>query len=221
MHSGPLAEFAMFGLLEFARGLPRLLADTEARRWEHHPVSELADRTLLVVGLGSVGREVARLATAFGMHVIAINRTGRAEVAGVEEVRPSRFLADLLPVAHAVVVCLPLTEETRALIDAAAISRMRAGAVLVNVGRSGVVDEQALTRALQDGRLAGAALAVFATEPLPAGSPLWRLPNVLISPHTATLSAHENERIVALFTENLRRYLRGDQMLSRVCSALL
>ena len=168
VHAGPLAEFALFGLLAFARGLPRLLADTQARRWEHYPVAELAGRTLLVVGLGSVGREVARLATAFGMHVIAINRTGRAEVAGVEEVRPSRFLADLLPVAHAVVLTLPLTEQTRDLIDAAAITRMRTGTVLVNVGRGGVVDEQALTQALQDGRLAGAALDVFATEPLPA-----------------------------------------------------
>jgi len=204
-----------FCLLAFTRGLPRLLADTQARRWEHYPAAELAGRTLLVVGLGSVGRKVARLAAAFGMHVIAINRTGRAEVAGVAEVRPPRFLADLLPVAHAVVT-LPLTEQTRDLIDAAAISRMRTGAVLVNVGRGGVVDEQALIQALEDGRLAGAALDVFATEPLPAGSPLWRLPNVLISPHTAALSVHENERIIALFTENLRRYLRGDQMLGRV-----
>ena len=221
VHAGPLAEFAMFGLLAFARGLPRLLAGTQARRWEHYPVAELAGRTLLVVGLGSVGREVARLATAFGMHVIAINRTGRADVAGVDEVRPPRFLADLLPVAHAVVVTLPLTGQTRDLIDAAAFTRMRTGAVLVNVGSGGVIDEQALARALQDGRLAGAALDVFATEPLPAGSPLWQLPNVLISPHTAALSVHENERIAALFTENLRRYLRGDQMLGRVHPTLL
>lgn len=221
VHAGPLAEFAMLGVLAFTKGLPRLLADTRARRWEHYPAAELVGRTLLVVGLGSVGREVARLAAAFGMHVIAINRTGRAEMPGVEEVRPSRFLADLLPVAHAVVVTLPLTEQTRGLIDAAAISRMHTGAVLVNVGRGGVVDEQALIQALQDGRLAGAALDVFATEPLPAGSPLWRLPNVLISPHTAALSVHENERVVALFTENLRRYLRGDQMLSLVHPTLL
>jgi lactate dehydrogenase-like 2-hydroxyacid dehydrogenase len=201
---------------------PRLLADTQARRREHYPVAELAAHTLLVVGLGSVGREVARLATAFGMHVIAINRTGRAETPGlVEEIRPPRFLADLLPVAHAVVISLPLTEQTRALIDAAAISRMRTGAVLVNLGHGAVVDEQALIQALQNGLLAGAALDVFATEPPPADSPLWRLPNVLISPHTAGLSVHENERIVTLFTENLRRYLRGDKMLSPVRPAQL
>lgn len=221
VHAGPLAEFAMFGLLAFSRGLPRLLADTEARRWDHHPVAELAGRTLLVVGLGSIGREVARLGAAFGMRVIAINRTGRAEGAGVDQVRPTRFLADMLPVAHAVVLSLPLTEQTRGLFDAAAFRRMHSGAVLVNVGRGGVVDEPALVQALADGRLAGAALDVFDTEPLPAASPLWRLPNVLVSPHTAALSTRENERIVALFSENLRRYLRGDQMLSLVHPTLL
>jgi len=221
VHAGPLAEFAMFGLLAFTKGLPRLLADTEARRFEHRPMAELAGRTLLVVGLGSIGTEVARLAKVFGMHVIAVNSTGRAGGHDVDEVRTSRFLGDLLPVAHAVVLILPLTEETRGMIDAHAISRLRSGAVLVNVGRGGVVDEEALVQAFEHGRLAGAALDVFATEPLPRDSALWRLPNVLISPHTAALSTRENERIVNLFTENLRRYLRGDDLISRVRPKLL
>ncbi len=221
VHAGPLAEFAMFGLLAFTKGLPRLLADAEARRFEHRPTAELAGRTLLVVGLGSIGREVVRLAKAFGMHVIAITRSGRSAGHDVDEVRTSRFLGDLLPVAHAVVLTLPLTEETRGMIDAHAISRMRSDAVLVNVGRGGVLDEDALVQALEQGRLAGAALDVFATEPLPVDSPLWRLPNVLISPHTAGLSTRENERIVDLFTENLRRYLRGDDLISRVRPKLL
>jgi phosphoglycerate dehydrogenase-like enzyme len=107
------------------------------------------------------------------------------------------------------------------MIDAQAISRMRTDAILINVGRGGVVDEDALIKALKGGQLAGAALDVFETEPLPPDSPLWRLPNVLISPHTAALSVHENERIVALFTENLRRYLRGDDLLNRVTPTLL
>jgi len=216
VHAGPLAEFALFGVLAFTKGLPRLLGDTEARRWEHYPMAELADQTLLVVGLGSIGTKVARLAKAFGMHVIAVNRTGRTDVHDVDEVRPSRFLGDLLPVAHAVVLTLPLTEETRGLIDTHAISRMRTGAIMVNVGRGGVVDEDALVQALEQGRLAGAALDVFAIEPVPQDSPLWRLPNVLISPHTAALSVRENERIVSVFTENLRRYLRGDDLIGRV-----
>ncbi len=221
VHVGPLAEFAMFGLLAFTKGLPRLLADTQARRWEHYPMAELAGATLLIVGFGSIGAEVARLAKSFGMRVIAVNRTGHVASPSVDEARPSRFLADLLPVAHGVVITLPLTEETRGMIDAAAISRMRADAVLVNVGRGGVVDEAALVQALEQGRLAGAALDVFATEPLPPDSPLWGLPNVLISPHTAGLSKRENERVVPLFIENLRRYLAGDELLSRVDPVLL
>ncbi|MGI8578142.1 MAG: D-2-hydroxyacid dehydrogenase [Nocardioidaceae bacterium] len=221
VHAGPLAEFALLGLLAFTKGLPRLLADKQARRWDHYPVGELAGATVLIVGLGSIGTEVARLAKAFGMRVLAVNRTGRTDSPYVDETRPARFLADLLPVAHGVVLTLPLTEETRGLIDAAAISRMHTGAVLVDVGRGGVVDEPALVRALQQGRLAGAALDVFATEPLPPDSPLWELPNVLVSPHTAGLSVRENERIVALFTENLRRYLAGGELLSRVDPALL
>lgn len=221
VHAGPLAEFALFGLLAFTKGLPRLLADTQARRWEHYPMAELADRTLLVVGLGSIGTAVARLAKAFGMRVIAINRTGRTDVADIDEIRTSRFLGDLLPVAHAVVLTLPLTEQTQGMINAQAISRMRTDAILINVGRGGVVEEDALVHALEHGQLAGAALDVFATEPLPPDSPLWRLPNVLISPHTAALSVRENERIVALFIENLRRYLRGDDLINRVTPTLL
>ena len=216
VHAGPLAEFAILGVLAFTKDLPRLLADKQARRWDHYPVAELAGTTMLVLGLGSVGAEVARMAKALGMHVIAVNRTGRSDSPYVDEVRPSRFLADLLPIAHSVVVTLPLTEQTRGMIDAAAIERMHSGAVLVNIGRGGVVHEAALVEALEQGRLAGAALDVFATEPLPPDSALWDLPNVLLSPHTAGLSVHENERIVALFSENLRRYLAGEDLLGRI-----
>jgi phosphoglycerate dehydrogenase-like enzyme len=187
VHGGPLAEFAILGVLAFTKNLPRLLADKQARRWDHYPVAELAGTTMLVIGLGSVGTEVARMAKALGMRVIAVNRTGHSDSSYVDEVRPARFLADLLPVAHSVVLTLPLTEQTRGMIDAAAIERMHSGAVLVNVGRGGVVDEPALVAALAQGRLAGAALDVFATEPLSPDSALWNLPNVLISPHTAGL----------------------------------
>ncbi|MGI8702364.1 MAG: D-2-hydroxyacid dehydrogenase [Nocardioidaceae bacterium] len=216
VHAGPLAEFAIFGLLAFTRELPHLLADAQARRWEHYPVGELAGRTLLVVGLGAIGREVARLAAAFGMRVLAVNRTGKADVGSVDEIHPTSALAELLPIAHAVVVTLPLTEETQGLLDAAAIGRMQTGAIVVNVGRGGVIDEEALIPALQDGRLAGAALDVFTIEPLPEDSPLWRLPNVLISPHNAALSVRENERLVDLFSGNLRRYLRGEKLVNLV-----
>jgi glyoxylate/hydroxypyruvate reductase A len=216
VHAGPLAEFALFGLLAFTKDLPRLTSDKARRRWDHYPMGELAGATVLIVGLGSIGVEVARLAKAFGMRVIGVTRGGRTDSPYVDEVRTSRFLGDLLPVAHGVVLTLPLTEETEGMIDATAIARMRTDAIVVDIGRGGVIDEAALVQALEEGRLAGAVLDVFATEPLPSDSALWDLPNVIISPHTAALSVHENERIVALFCENLRRYLAGDELLSLV-----
>jgi phosphoglycerate dehydrogenase-like enzyme len=216
VNAGPLAEFSMLGLLAFAKGLPRLLADKRDHRWDHYPVSELRGATILVLGLGQIGIEVARLASASGMKVLAINRRGTSDSPHVSELRTPDALMALLPRADAVVITLPLTEATGGLLDARAIARMKQGAILVNVGRGGVLDEQALVSALRAGKLAGAALDVFATEPLPADSPLWDLPNVLISPHTAALSLRENERIVRLFADNIERYLAGQPLRNRV-----
>jgi phosphoglycerate dehydrogenase-like enzyme len=221
VHAVPLAEFCLLGLLAFAKDLPRLLDDQRARRWEHYPTQELRERTLLIVGLGQIGAEIARLADAFGMRVLGLNRSGAGDCAHVQQTGPIEDLSAWLPRADAVVISLPLTDETRGLIDAAAIATMKPGAILVNVGRGGVVDEPALIAALRDHRLGGAALDVYASEPLDGDSPLWDMPNVLLSPHTAALSLHENERIVALFIENLRRYLRGDELLNRVDPELL
>jgi phosphoglycerate dehydrogenase-like enzyme len=155
------------------------------------------------------------------MRVIGINRSGASDSPHIHEVTRIDALERCLPEADAIVISAPLTEETRGLIDAAAIARMKPGAILVNVGRGGVVDEGAMIKALRSGGLAGAALEVFAREPLPADSPLWDLPNVLVSPHTAGLSVREDERIVSLFVENLGRYLRGEPLRNRVDPELL
>jgi phosphoglycerate dehydrogenase-like enzyme len=220
VHAVPLAEWSIFGLLAFAKQLPRLRRDAEERRWEHYPTNELRGQTLLVVGVGEIGAEVARLASAFGMHVLGVKRNTDEHVPHVESLHPAEELRDLVADADAIVVTLPLTDETRGLIDREMIERMRDGAVFVNVGRGRVVDEEALIDALRSGKLAGAALDVTFTEPLPPESPLWEMKNVILSPHTAALSWHENERIVDLFAENLRRYLRGDELLSRVRTSL-
>jgi phosphoglycerate dehydrogenase-like enzyme len=220
VHAVPLAEWSIFGLLAFAKSLPRLRRDAAARRWPHYPTEELRGKTLLVVGVGGIGAEVARLASAFGMRVIGVKRNVDEGVPHVESLHPPEQLGELVGAAHAIVISLPLTDETRGLVDRATIARMRDGAILVNVGRGAVVDEEALIEALRSGKLAGAALDVFAEEPLPETSPLWDMENVIISPHTAALSWHENERIVELFAENLRRYLSGDELLSRVDTSL-
>lgn len=216
VHVGPLAEFCLLGLLAFTKGLPRLQADQRADHWDHYPVAELQGGTLLILGLGAIGTEVARLAKAFGMRTIGINRRGRSDSPHVDEAHAPEHLHDLLGRADALAVTLPLTEETRGMLDAPALSHMKPGAILVNIGRGELIDQRALVEALREHRLAGAALDVFATEPLPTESALWDLPNVLVSPHTAALSIHENERISELFTENLSRYLAGEELLSRV-----
>lgn len=203
IHITPLGEWAMFGILALTKDLPRLEADKRARHWAHYPVDEARGSTVLIVGLGEIGREVARLAEAFGMNVLATRRN-------------EGDLDELLPRADSVVLALPLTEETHGLFDRRRIELMKPGAILVNVGRGPVVDEDALIDALRSRRLRGAALDVYATEPLPADSPLWELDNVILSPHTAAQSVHENERIVELFADNLRRYLAGEELRSRI-----
>lgn len=218
VHTGPLAEFCILGLLAFSKNLPRLLADKQARHWDHYPVRELKGQTLLIIGLGKIGSEVARLAGGLGMRVMAVSRTGSSGCSAVDEVHTMDELGSLLPAVDAVVVALPLSDETRGIVDARAIAAIKQGASFVNVGRGGVVDETALIEALQQGRLAGAALDVFAVEPLPEDSPLWELPNVLLSPHTTALSIHENERIVELFVDNLRRYMNGDELRNRIAT---
>jgi phosphoglycerate dehydrogenase-like enzyme len=220
VHVGPLAEFCLLGLLAFTKDLPRLGADQKAHHWDHYPVGELRGGTLLILGLGAIGTEVARLAKAFGMLTIGINRGGVSDSPHVDEAHTPDRLYGLLGRADAVVVTLPLTEETRGMLNGRALGHLKPDAILVIAGRGEVIDEPALIRALREHRLRGAALDVFATEPLPTDSPLWDLPGALISPHTAALSVHENERIAELFGENLRRYLAGEELLSRVDTRL-
>jgi phosphoglycerate dehydrogenase-like enzyme len=203
VHATPLGEWALFGILALTKGLPRLEADKRERHWAHYPVDEVRGTTVLVVGLGEIGREVARLAEAFGMRVLSTRRN-------------EGELDELLPRADSVVITLPLTTETRGLIDRRRIGLLKPGAILVNLGRGPVLDEDALIDALRSGRVRGAALDVFATEPLPPDSPLWELDNVILSPHTAAQSIRENERIVELFADNLRRYLAGEELRSRI-----
>ena len=211
VHAVPLAEFSILGLLAVAKELPRLLEDQRARAWPEvrQPLRELSGQTLFLVGLGEIGREVARLGRALGMRTVGFRRTQGPPPDHVDEVHGPERLPELAGRADAMVVSLPLTDQTAGLVDRATIERLPASCIFVNVGRGGVVDEPALVEALRERRIAGAFLDVFATEPLPEDSPLWALPNVLVTPHAAALSARENERIVELFCDNLRRYLDG------------
>jgi phosphoglycerate dehydrogenase-like enzyme len=214
VHGGPLAEVALLGMLAFAKRLPQRLEDQRRHRWPdaHAPVGELRDRTLLLVGLGAIGSETARLAKAFGMTVLAVKRDASGHHRHVDELHPAEHLRELIGRADAIVVTLPMTEATRGLIDADTLAAAKPGAVFVNVGRGGVVDEAALAERLRDGTLGGALLDVFEQEPLPAGSPLWDLDNVIVSPHASALVEAEEERVVDLFCDNLRRFLAGEPL---------
>ena len=210
VHATQLAEWAVLGLLYFVKDVPRLLRDAETRSWPHYPVRELSGQRLVVVGLGHIGREVARCARALGMHVTGVRRrSSESDLSYVDEVAVLSDLPDVLARCEAVMLALPSTTATDGLFGAELLAAMPEGGVLVNVGRGTTVDEPALVAALRSGHLSGAALDVVATEPLPPDSPLWDLDNVLLSPHTAALSTQENERIVDVLLDNLHRLADG------------
>ena len=218
VHAGPLAEFCMLGLLAFVKDLPRLERNRAERRWPVHdtPGRELRGQTLLLLGLGGVGREIARVAQAFGMSVLGVRRDPSQEEPGVDEVHSPDELPALAARSDHLVVTLPLTEATRHLVDAEVLDALPSDAVLVNVGRGGVVDEPALIERLSGGSLAGAALDVVESEPLAEDSPLWELPNVIISPHDTALVPAEPVRVMDLFLDNLGRYLADEPLRNRV-----
>ncbi|HKV46024.1 MAG TPA: D-2-hydroxyacid dehydrogenase [bacterium] len=216
IHGVPLAEFVLLSMLWFAKNGPRIARDQAAHRWERTCAHELRGATVGIVGLGGVGGEVARACLALGLRVIATKRTAAAETTDGEAPRvlPPSQLPALLREADFLVLCAPLTPLTEGLIGPAQLALMKPGAVLINISRGAVVDEPAMIAALRSGHLGGAALDVAVEEPLPARNPLWDLPNVLISPHSASTVTTENAKLTDLFCENLRRYIGGTALLN-------
>lgn len=208
VHARPLADFCLMAMLMFVKDYARMERDKRARRWERYCGLELTGMTLAIVGLGRVGQEIARHGKRMDMRVTGMRRSG-APVAEVDRIYDRPALHEMLREADFVVLAAPHTPDTDGIIGAAELAVMKPTAVLINVGRGQLVDEAALVRALQEHRLAGAALDVFRTEPPPAGSALWDMPNVIMSPHSASTVTQENARITELFCDNLRRYLDG------------
>lgn len=213
IHAQPLAEFTFGALLGHTKRFDHLRAEQQARRWERFSGGTLAGQVMAIVGPGRIGREVARLAKAFRMEVWAMGRDNspaRAEALGVDRLFAREQLREMLAGADCVVLCAPHTPETEGMIGREELRAMRPGAVLVNIARGAMVDEEALIEVLRDGHLGFAALDVFRIEPLPAESPLWDMPNVLIAPHSASTADSENAALTERFIENLGHYLAGE-----------
>jgi len=210
IHAEPLAEFVLMAALHFATEMPRMTRWKQERHWERFCRRELAGSRMVLIGLGKVGSRIAELSAAIGIEVIGHRRSTDGDLPpGVTSLVDRSDLDGVLPDADLLVIAAPETADTRRLFDRRRLGLLPAHAVLINVGRGSLVDEAVLVEMLQTGRLGGAALDVFEREPLPAESPLWTLPNVIVSPHSASTVARENDRLVDLFIENLRRYLDG------------
>lgn len=213
VHAQPLAEFVFGALLYHTKRFGHLQSEQREHRWERFCARELSGATMAIIGPGRIGREVARLARAFGMHTIAMGRTNdpaRAEQLGVDAIFDRHQLHEMLSQADCLVLCAPHTPETENMIGKAEIAAMRPGVVLVNIARGAMLDEGAMLSALRSGHIGFAALDVFRSEPLPDDSPLWDMPNVLVSPHSASTATSENGKLTDRFIENLGHFLAGD-----------
>ncbi len=225
IYSGPLAEFVLMAMLQHAKELDNLRSDKAGKIWRQGAVGSLENKTLCVVGMGSIGRSIAERARPYGMRDIGVKRTvrdGDEAWDSADELYPTAERQSALGGADYVAVTLPGTPETRRLIDAEAIAAIKQGAYFANVGRGTVVDEAALVEALRGGHLSGAALDVFEVEPLPEESQLWEMDNVIVSAHTTDVVPELiNPAQTDLFCENLRRYLAGEELINVLDKRLL
>jgi phosphoglycerate dehydrogenase-like enzyme len=214
VHARPLAEFAMMAMIMFAKDFVYLNESKERRYWARYCGEELAGKTVAVIGLGKIGREVARLAKAFDMRVIGTRRSAHQPTPHVDGVYPPDAIDEVLPQADVLVLSAPHTDETERILTAERLALLPVGAVIINVARGLLIDEQAMISRLLSGHLRGAALDVFEVEPLPQESPLWDMPNVIISPHSASTATSENGKIVDIFLQNLRHFIDGTPMVN-------
>jgi phosphoglycerate dehydrogenase-like enzyme len=215
LHGPLIADYVMAVVLAWWWDLYGFRDAQRERRWAYRPSATLKDRTMGVLGLGHVGREVATRAGAFGMRAIGTRRSGRP-VTGVDRVFAPEHTDEVLTASDVLVVALPLTARTSGLLDGAALGRIRPDGYLVVVSRGGIVDEGALVAALAEGRLAGAAVDVFDEEPLSPGSPLWTAPNLTITPHISGALKESTSGVARVFLDNLSRWTRGQSLLNVV-----
>lgn len=224
VHARPLAEFVLMAMLQETKRALLARQQQEARLWQRFATDELGGKTLAIVGYGKIGKEVAALARAFGVRVVGTKRRTEgsdAKSMGLDELFRIDELHAMLSAADFVCLITPHTPETEGLMGRMEFAAMKRGAVLINIARGEIVQEDALLEALTSGQVGHAYLDVMANEPLPANSPFWTQHNVTIYPHSASTSEHENERLTDLFCDNLKRYLQGKPLLNQLDTELL
>jgi phosphoglycerate dehydrogenase-like enzyme len=214
VHAIPISEHILALMLAFGRALPAAFRGQARREWESQRagVFELAGKTLLLVGVGAIGRRTAQICHGLGLRVVGIRRHPERSVPGIERMDGMDRLIERLPEADFVVLTVPLTTETHHMMSAPQFAAMKPSAYLINIGRGSTVDEAALIAALRAGRLAGAGLDVTETEPLPADSPLWQMENVIITAHYSGVTPAYHPRAMSIFLDNLRRYVNGQPL---------
>lgn len=209
VHGAPCAESALSSMLALARGLPRVIANQKEQKWERFPSRLIDGKTVVMLGVGVIAEALAPRCKAMGMTTIGVTSAPR-DITGFDEVWPRQRINEAIAIADYLVLLTPYTKENHHLIAAPQLAAMKSSAVLVNIARGGVADEEALVDALQNRRIAGAALDVFAVEPLPSDHPLWRLENVLVTPHLAGFHDEYPQMVLPVVEENLRKFLAGD-----------
>ena len=216
IHATPIGEFALEFMLMFAKGATNCFRMQQKHEWRMYMPTVLRGKTVGIVGLGSIGKEIARLSKAFGMRVIATRRSLKkpTKTRNVDMLLPAGQLETLMSESDYVVVATPLIQETRGLVGEKELRAMKPTAYIINIARGGIIDEEALIRALQEKRIAGAGLDVVATEPLPPESPLWDFENVIVTPHVAGGMEDYMGKATDIFCENIKRYLSGEKLIN-------
>jgi len=218
MHTVPINELVFGMMLSYAKGLPRCWQNKAGKKWERYSPELLYGKTLGVIGLGKIGMGIVRTGKFFGMRTTGVCRRGRqqARTRWLDAVYSVRDLHVALPECDYIVLALPYTQSTDKLIGEKELNCMKPGVFLVNIGRGKTVDESALIAALKEGRIGGAGLDTFEIEPLPNGSPLWDMDNVIITPHIAGAGGDYSLKATEIFCENLKRYLAGKRLINLV-----
>jgi len=209
IHGPQMSEMAFLHMISLLRDFPGMLANQRARRWERWPQRLLLGKTAVLLGIGAISEELALRCKAFAMRVVGVS-DARTEAPGFDAVLPRARLREAAAEADALVVMVPLTDGTRRMVDRGVLEAMKPSAILINLARGPVVDEVALVEALRAGRIAGAGLDVFEVEPLPPESPLWDMPNVIVTPRVGGMSDVYAQQALPLLEENIRAFLSGD-----------